>query len=72
MLFAIVAMVAGTLFLMWLGEQISDKGIGNGVSLIIFIGIVLRFPTYVTQTFTSASSRRGVDSQHRCSTSSSP
>ena len=48
-------MVAGTLFLMWLGEQISDKGIGNGVSLIIFIGIVLRFPTYVTQTFTSAS-----------------
>jgi preprotein translocase subunit SecY len=46
-------MVAGTLFLMWLGEQISDKGIGNGVSLIIFIGIVLRFPTYVTQTFSS-------------------
>jgi preprotein translocase subunit SecY len=55
LLFAIVAMVAGTLFLMWLGEQISDKGIGNGVSLIIFIGIVLRFPTYVTQTFSSAS-----------------
>jgi preprotein translocase subunit SecY len=40
---------------MWLGEQISDKGIGNGVSLIIFIGIVLRFPTYVSQTFSSAS-----------------
>jgi preprotein translocase subunit SecY len=53
LLYAIVAMVAGTLFLMWLGEQISDKGIGNGVSLIIFIGIVLRFPTYVTQTFSS-------------------
>jgi preprotein translocase subunit SecY len=35
---------------MWLGEQISDKGIGNGVSLIIFIGIVLRYPTYVAQT----------------------
>ncbi len=44
MLFAILAMVAGTLFLMWLGEQITDKGIGNGVSLIIFIGIVLRYP----------------------------
>ena len=55
LLFAITAMVAGTLFLMWLGEQISDKGIGNGVSLIIFIGIVLRFPQYVTQTFTSTS-----------------
>ena len=45
-----IAFVAGTLFLMWLGEQITDKGIGNGVSLIIFIGIVLRYPTYVGQT----------------------
>ena len=40
---------------MWLGEQISDKGIGNGVSLIIFIGIVLRYPQYVRQTYASAS-----------------
>ncbi len=55
LLYAIIAMVGGTLFLMWLGEQISDKGIGNGVSLIIFIGIVLRYPQYVRQTFTSAS-----------------
>ena len=55
LIYAIVAMVAGTLFLMWLGEQITDKGIGNGVSLIIFIGIVLRFPTYVTQTVSSTS-----------------
>ncbi len=54
-LYAVVAMVAGTLFLMWLGEQITDKGIGNGVSLIIFIGIVLRYPQYVAQTFTSTS-----------------
>ncbi len=54
-LFAIVAFVAGTLFLMWLGEQISDKGIGNGVSLIIFIGIVLRYPQYVAQTYSTAS-----------------
>ncbi|MBV9334221.1 MAG: preprotein translocase subunit SecY [Candidatus Eremiobacteraeota bacterium] len=55
LLYAIVAMIAGTMFLMWLGEQISDKGIGNGVSLIIFIGIVLRYPQYVTQTFSSTS-----------------
>lgn len=55
LLYAIIAMIGGTLFLMWLGEQISDKGIGNGVSLIIFIGIVLRYPQYVRQTFTSAS-----------------
>jgi preprotein translocase subunit SecY len=50
LLYAIVTFVAGTLFLMWLGEQITDKGIGNGVSLIIFVGIVLRYPTYVSQT----------------------
>jgi len=54
-LYAVIALVAGTLFLMWLGEQISDKGIGNGVSLIIFIGIVLRYPTYVSQTISGAS-----------------
>lgn len=54
-LYVVVAMVGGTLFLMWLGEQITDKGIGNGVSLIIFIGIVLRYPQYVAQTFTSTS-----------------
>lgn len=54
--FAVTAMLAGTMFLMWLGEQISDKGIGNGISLIIFIGIVLRFPSYVAQTYSSTSS----------------
>ena len=53
--YAVIAMVGGTLFLMWLGEQITDKGIGNGVSLIIFIGIVLRYPQYVAQTFASTS-----------------
>lgn len=55
MLYAVIAMVGGTLFLMWLGEQMTDKGIGNGVSLIIFIGIVLRYPQYVAQTFSSTS-----------------
>lgn len=55
-LYAIIAMVAGTLFLMWLGEQISDRGIGNGVSLIIFIGIVLRYPSLIAQTASTASS----------------
>jgi len=49
--YVIVAMVSGTMFLMWLGEQISDKGIGNGISLIIFVGIVLRFPSQIGQTF---------------------
>ena len=40
----IVILTAGTVFMMWLGEQITDKGIGNGISLIIFIGIIARFP----------------------------
>ena len=55
MIFAVIMFVAGTMFLMWLGEQISDKGIGNGISLIIFVGIVLRFPQYVAQTYASTS-----------------
>ncbi|PKL83017.1 MAG: preprotein translocase subunit SecY [Ignavibacteriae bacterium HGW-Ignavibacteriae-3] len=41
---SVVILVAGTMFIMWLGEQITDKGIGNGISLIIFIGIINRFP----------------------------
>ncbi len=40
----IVTLTTGTLFLMWLGEQISDRGIGNGISLLIFASIVARFP----------------------------
>jgi preprotein translocase subunit SecY len=55
MVYAVVAFVSGTMFLMWLGEQITDKGIGNGVSLLIFVGIVLRFPTQISQTFQLAS-----------------
>ena len=40
----IIILTSGTMFMMWLGEQITDKGIGNGISLIIFIGIINRFP----------------------------
>jgi len=43
----IISFTAGTAFLMWLGEQITEKGIGNGISLIIFAGIVSRVPTMV-------------------------
>jgi preprotein translocase subunit SecY len=45
----IVLLTSGTIFLMWLGEQITERGIGNGISLIIFIGIIARFPSAVTQ-----------------------
>jgi preprotein translocase subunit SecY len=41
---AVMILTAGTVFMMWLGEQITDKGIGNGISLIIFIGIIDRLP----------------------------
>ncbi|MEJ5261776.1 MAG: preprotein translocase subunit SecY [Ignavibacterium sp.] len=40
----ILIMTSGTIFMMWMGEQITEKGIGNGISLIIFIGIIARFP----------------------------
>ncbi|HMS65184.1 MAG TPA: preprotein translocase subunit SecY [Ignavibacteria bacterium] len=40
----IIILTGGTIFMMWLGEQITDRGIGNGISLIIFIGIIDRFP----------------------------
>jgi preprotein translocase subunit SecY len=41
---SVILLVAGTVFMMWIGEQITDKGIGNGISLIIFIGIINRLP----------------------------
>jgi len=47
----IISMVAGTAFLMWLGELITEKGIGNGISLIIFIGIISKLPSELINTF---------------------
>lgn len=47
----LIILVAGTAFLMWLGEQITDKGIGNGVSLVIFLGIVASLPFQIKNTF---------------------
>jgi preprotein translocase subunit SecY len=44
---AVVSLVAGTMFLMWLGEQITERGIGNGISLIIFAGIVAGLPSAI-------------------------
>jgi preprotein translocase subunit SecY len=48
-----VILIAGTLFVMWLGEKITDKGIGNGISLIIMIGIIARLPSSLVQEFVS-------------------
>ncbi|MDD6276121.1 MAG: preprotein translocase subunit SecY [Clostridia bacterium] len=59
----ILCFTAGTAFIMWLGEQINDKGVGNGISLILFAGIVSRIPTIIAQLFGSETgyfSRGGV------------
>jgi preprotein translocase subunit SecY len=50
----VFTLTGGTLFLMWMGEQITSRGIGNGVSLIIFAGIVATFPRYIGQAFSLA------------------
>ena len=54
----IITLVGGTMFLMWLGEQITARGIGNGISLIIFVGIVAELPSALAQFF--ASGRSGI------------
>jgi preprotein translocase subunit SecY len=51
-LYTMVTLTAGTAFIMWLGEQITEKGIGNGISLIIFAGIVARMPNAIAGTAT--------------------
>jgi len=50
-LMTMITLTAGTSFIMWLGEQITEKGIGNGISLIIFAGIVCRAPEAIINTF---------------------
>jgi len=50
-LMTVITLTAGTAFIMWLGEQITERGIGNGISLIIFAGIVARMPIAVGNTF---------------------
>ncbi len=53
---SVIFLVAGTVFMMWIGEQITDKGIGNGISLIIFIGIINRLPFALLDEFRLVSS----------------
>jgi preprotein translocase subunit SecY len=47
----VITLVGGTMFLLWLGEQITSRGIGNGTSMIIFAGIIAEFPAQLMQTF---------------------
>lgn len=53
----ILTMIAGTMFLVWLGELITEKGVGNGISILIFAGIVSRLPIMFSQTASTTSSQ---------------
>ena len=55
----IITLTAGTLFVMWLGEKIQDKGLGNGTSIIIMVGILARLPQSILQEFTAKSEKAG-------------
>ena len=56
---SVIILTAGSMFIMWLGERITDKGIGNGISLIIMIGIIARLPQAVVQEFASRINQAG-------------
>lgn len=56
----VIVLTAGTLFVMWMGEKITDKGLGNGTSLIIMIGILARLPQSFVQELTAKSTRTGL------------
>ncbi len=56
---SIVILTAGSMFILWLGERITDKGIGNGISLIIMIGIIARLPKAVVQEFVMRLEQQG-------------
>lgn len=56
---SIVILVAGSVFAMWLGEKITDKGIGNGISILIMVGILSRFPEAFAQEFVTQTGKGG-------------
>ncbi len=55
-----IVLTAGTLFVMWLGEKITDKGLGNGTSIIIMVGILARFPQALVQEFDAVKTKEAV------------
>jgi preprotein translocase subunit SecY len=59
MIISTIILISGTMFVMWLGERITDKGIGNGISLIIMVGIIARLPLSLVQEITMRLEGRG-------------
>src|SRR5699024_10329956 len=58
-IYSVIILAAGSMFVLWLGEKITDKGIGNGVSIIIMIGIIARLPFAFFAELTSRVSQQG-------------
>jgi len=56
----VATLTAGTLFVMWMGERITDKGIGNGISILIMVGILARFPVSILEEFTARFAKGGL------------
>jgi preprotein translocase subunit SecY len=56
----VIVLTAGTLFVMWMGEKITDKGIGNGISLLIMVGILARFPGSILEEFSARMTKGGL------------
>ena len=54
LVYCCIILVTGTMFVMWLGEKITDRGIGNGISLLIMIGIIAGLPQSLMQEFVSS------------------
>ena len=63
----VITLTGGTMFLMWLGEQITSRGIGNGISLIILSGIVAELPSAIARDARAGPPRRAVDRPHTAS-----
>ena len=59
MITSIIILAAGSMFILWIGERITDKGLGNGISLIILVGIIARLPQALVQEFTSRTAETG-------------
>ena len=70
-LLVMITMCAGTILIMWMGEQITERGIGNGISLIIFIGIVDRFPRAILDEIKQVTQRHPEPGEGNCSCSPS-
>src|SRR3970282_815811 len=54
-LITVISLVSGTMFLMWIGEQVTERGIGNGISILIFAGIIAGLPGAIAHTLDLAS-----------------